>query len=79
MNEKVMIVQMYQQAIVISQKERCLYLYDYIAHKIIKSSKGRLLCTNSELAKMLESHFGIALADYGVEVKDEYQIVRFKN
>lgn len=79
MNKKVMIVQRYQQAIVISQKERCLYLYDYFAQKIIKSSKGRLLAINSELAKMLESYFGIALAEYGVEVKDEYQTYRFKN
>jgi hypothetical protein len=28
---------------------------------------------NSELSSAIESHFGIALKEYGVEIKDEHQ------
>ncbi len=77
MSEEVMIVQKYQQAIEIDHSDRCIYMYDYLSGEIINHTQGKLVCVNPELSSAIESHFGIALKEYGVEVKDE--TFRFEN
>ena len=77
MSEEVMIVQKYQQAIEIDHSDRCIYMYDYLRGEIVKHTQGKLVCANPELSNAIESHFGIVLAVYGVEVKDE--TFRFEN
>lgn len=60
-------------AIELSIKDHCLYSYECQERKIIDTTKGRLTLVNSELSSAIESHFGIALKEYGVEIKDEHQ------
>jgi uncharacterized protein (DUF486 family) len=64
-------------AIELSLKDHCFYSYEYKDGKIIDTTKGRLTVVNSELSSVIESHFGIALKEYGIEVKDK--TFRFEN
>ena len=62
----------YDQAIELSYKDHTLYIYDCIDSKIVKNTQAKLRAVNYELSLKIESHFGIALKDYGVEIKDKY-------
>ena len=65
-------------AIELSLKDNCLYSYEYQEGKIMQTTKGRLRVVSHELYVAIESHFGIVLAEYGVEVKDEHQTFKFE-
>lgn len=76
-NETLLIIKRPDHAIELSLKDHCLYSYEYQDGEIMQATKGRLSVVSSELSSAIESHFGIALKEYGVEVKDE--TFRFEN
>ena len=76
-DQTLLIIKRSDLAIELSLKDHCLYSYEYQDGEIIQTTKGRLSVVNPELSSAIESHFGIALKEYGVEVKDE--IFRFEN
>ena len=76
-DQTLLIIKRSDLAIELSLKDHCLYSYEYQDGEIIQTTKGRLSVVNPELSSALESHFGIALKEYGVEVKDE--TFRFEN
>lgn len=67
-----------EQAIELSHKDHSLYIYDCIDSKIVKNTQAKLREVNYELSLKIESHFGITLADYGVEILDECITYTFK-
>ena len=76
-DQTLLIIKRSDLAIELSLKDHCLYSYEYQDGEIIQTTKGRLSVVNPELSSAIESHFGIALKEYGVEVKDE--TFRFEN
>ena len=76
-DQTLLIIKRSDLAIELSLKDHCLYSYEYQDGEIIQTTKGRLSVLNPELSSAIESHFGIALKEYGVEVKDE--TFRFEN
>ena len=78
-DQTLLIIKRSDLAIELSLQDHCLYSYDCIDSKINKTTKGRLSVVSHELYVAIESHFGIVLAEYGVEVKDEHQTFRFEN
>ena len=76
-DQTLLIIRRSDLAIELSLQDHCLYSYEYQEGKIMQTTKGRLSVVNPELSSAIESHFGIALKEYGVEVKDE--TFRFEN
>ena len=76
-DQTLLIIKRSDLAIELSLKDHCLYSYEYQDGEIIQTTKGRLSVVNPELSSAIESHFGIVLKEYGVEVKDE--TFRFEN
>ena len=77
-DQTLLIIKRSDLTIELSLKDHCLYSYECIDTKIIQTTKGILSVVNPELSSAIESHFGIALKEYGVEVKDEHQTFRFE-
>ena len=78
-DQTLLIIKRSDLAIELSLKDHCLYSYEYQDGEIMQTTKGRLSVVSHELYVAIESHFGIVLAEYGVEVKDEHQTFRFEN
>ena len=76
-DQTLLIIKRSDLAIELSLKDHCLYSYEYQDGEIMRTTKGRLRVVSHELYVAIESHFGIALKEYGVEVKDE--TFRFEN
>ena len=76
-DQTLLIIRRSDLAIELSLKDHCLYSYEYQDGEIMRTTKGRLRVVSHELYVAIESHFGIALKEYGVEVKDE--TFRFEN
>ncbi len=71
MNENILILPKFKEGIILDQENEALFSYDLnIDNEINYTTEGKLVEICSEMAKEIESYYGIRVGDYGVEVKD---------
>ncbi len=66
-----LILPKFKEGIILDDENEVLFSYDLtVDNEINYTTEGKLVEVCSEMAEEIESHYGIRVGDYGIEVKD---------
>lgn len=70
-NNSPLIIPDFNEGIILDSENGVLLSYDLTTdNEINYTTEGKLMEVCSEMAGKIESHYGISVSDYGVEIKD---------